>query len=115
MYVGFQKPRANFPQIIKSILDWDADPMIDFLSTKMLKMNPQERSSADDCHKSSLKLFHDEVNQRVPQGSPEDMRGKTCTSAITEPLRGIFRTDGNSLVSREAALNQKNIVEPRSR
>ena len=112
---GKFSPSRWFKKLMESIVDWDADRMIDFLSTKMLKMNYRERLSADDCHQCSQELFRDEVNQRDLQSSPEDPKGQTCTPAITEPLQNILRTDGNLIVSIETPRSQQNVAEPRSR
>lgn len=42
--------------IIRRALDWDSDPLIDFLCANMLKMKPQDRLSASDCLESALAL-----------------------------------------------------------
>ncbi|KAL9592758.1 MAG: hypothetical protein Q9179_006399 [Wetmoreana sp. 5 TL-2023] len=106
---GQFSPDRWFKKLMKSIVEWDADRMIDFLSTRMLKMDHRERSSADDCHQCSLELFRDEVYRRDPQSLPEDSRREIDTPA------NILKTNGNLLLSREAVQNQQNIAEPRSR
>ena len=112
---GTFSPNRWFKKLVGSILDWDADCMIDFLSSKMLKMNPQERSSAKHCHQCSLEIFGNEFNQKDPQRSSEDSSGGTCTPVVTESFQEIPRTEGNSVVSRGTAQDRRNTAKSRSR
>lgn len=45
-----------FRKIIRAIEDWDSDSLVDLLSTKMLKMDPQDRVSTSGCLKEALDL-----------------------------------------------------------
>ena len=42
-------PTQWFPLLTERLMDWDPDGLIDILSEGMLRMNPAERLSADDC------------------------------------------------------------------
>lgn len=45
-----------YNKIIKQLQDWDPDPLIDLLSTKMLIVEPVTRYSARDCSVQALQL-----------------------------------------------------------
>lgn len=59
---GQERGRRWCQTIIRTLNDWDSDPLIDFLSNNMLVFEPERRYSAEDCYPEALCL---------PDPSPE--------------------------------------------
>lgn len=83
-------PKRWFDALEKSISDWDSDPMIDFMSTHMLRVNPGERSSAKDCSQRALAVFEE---RRTP--------------LVTEPLWANPQCDQEPAAINEAGHSQR--------
>ncbi|KAJ9624529.1 Protein kinase protein rad53 [Taxawa tesnikishii (nom. ined.)] len=44
-------------RVVKAVEDWDSDELVDCLSTHMLRLDPKQRSSADDCLKQAAEAY----------------------------------------------------------
>ncbi|KAJ9624519.1 Protein kinase protein rad53 [Taxawa tesnikishii (nom. ined.)] len=77
-------------RVVKAVEDWDSDELVDCLSTRMLRLDPKQRSSADDCLKQAAEIHRSyQVMLYMPYQRAE------CTTP-TEKM-STFRTDLHGL------------------
>ena len=88
---GNFSPERWYRKLNKSISDWDSDVMIDFLSATMLKMDPKERPSAQECLKKASGLLSAMI--------PEQDSGEVSTpiEVATFAMNRAFRSRNSIL------------------
>ncbi|KIW39692.1 uncharacterized protein PV06_08282 [Exophiala oligosperma] len=103
--------------IIEAAEDWESDPMIDFLKSHMLKLEPTDRRSAADCLTTAHEIgLFEEIAlrtgnltpRREPAQVPDDIDAEEA-STIKEPLEEI---DGTA-ASHEGHASQPSHSGPR--
>jgi serine/threonine protein kinase len=95
-------PELWYQKLARWIEDWDSDELLDFLSSSMLKVDPDDRLSASECLEESAKLHEaiiPEQNLETDLGTPTE---KMSSSAIMDAFRAAGYGGGQQMTADEA-------------
>lgn len=95
-----------YADIIEAAKDWDSDPLINLLSSSMLKINPQERLSASECLKKASKLHLAMLHVQNFETDLPTPTEKMSSSVIMEAVRNAECSEGRKNTEKaEAQVN----------
>jgi serine/threonine protein kinase len=86
-----------YEAIVRSVDDWDLDPLVDLLSSYMLKMNPDERQPATQCLQEATRVL-DRVSpvrdSNIDPGTPtEAMSSSMIIRGLQDHVRQEIAAD----------------------